>query len=118
MEFKAPRKDRLVVAAVDFGTTYSGYAFSFRSEYDIDPLKIQTNQNWIAGAGLVSEKTASCVLLDPDRKLVEFGYSAEDKYNQLIEDADEADDDDKIYEKYYFFRQFKMLLHHSNEVSE
>jgi len=35
----------LVVVAFDFGTTFSVYAFSFRN----DPLKVQTNGNWVAG---------------------------------------------------------------------
>ena len=30
----------LVVAAIDFGTTYSGYAYSFYSDYKNDPLKL------------------------------------------------------------------------------
>ena len=32
----------LLVAGLDFGTTYSGYAFSFVD----DPEKIITNNNW------------------------------------------------------------------------
>lgn len=43
-------QERLQVAAIDFGTTYSGYAFSYRSDFLSDPLKIVTNQ-WQAGAG-------------------------------------------------------------------
>ncbi|CAG2232442.1 unnamed protein product [Mytilus edulis] len=39
----------MLVAAVDFGTTYSGYAFSFRHEFKDDPLKIHANQAWNAG---------------------------------------------------------------------
>jgi hypothetical protein len=31
---------KIMVAAIDFGTTYSGYAFSFRHEYEADKLKI------------------------------------------------------------------------------
>ena len=38
-------KERLQVAAIDFGTTYSGYAFSFRSHFLKDPLRVNTN-NW------------------------------------------------------------------------
>lgn len=33
-------KTKLIVAAIDFGTTYSGYAYSFRDEYQKDPLKV------------------------------------------------------------------------------
>lgn len=31
---------KLAVAAIDFGTTYSGFAYSFRSDYQSDPLKV------------------------------------------------------------------------------
>jgi hypothetical protein len=39
---------KLVVGAIDFGTTYSGYAFSFAHDYEQDPVKIQAN-HWIGG---------------------------------------------------------------------
>ena len=32
---------KLAVAAIDFGTTYSGYAYSFHSDYKKDPLKVK-----------------------------------------------------------------------------
>jgi len=34
------RVKELGVAAIDFGTTYSGYAYSFKDEYNTDPLKV------------------------------------------------------------------------------
>ena len=36
-------KERFIVAAIDFGTTFSGYAYSFYSDFKDDPLKIFTN---------------------------------------------------------------------------
>jgi len=36
--------DYLMVAAIDFGTTYSGYAFSTISNFKLDPLKIHPSQ--------------------------------------------------------------------------
>lgn len=49
--------DFRVVAALDFGTTYSGYAYSFYQ----DPLKIFCPQTWFAGEGnLASLKTPTC----------------------------------------------------------
>jgi hypothetical protein len=33
-------KTKLIVAAIDFGTTYSGYAHSLKDEYKKDPLKV------------------------------------------------------------------------------
>ena len=32
--------DALVVAAIDIGTTHSGYAFSFKHDYDKDPTQV------------------------------------------------------------------------------
>lgn len=62
----ADKEDQLLIAAIDFGTTHSGYAFSFENDYKVDPLKISTNQNWVAGSrGLVSLKAPTCVLLNP-----------------------------------------------------
>ncbi|KAL3878541.1 hypothetical protein ACJMK2_030881 [Sinanodonta woodiana] len=93
----------LLVAAIDFGTTYSGYAFSFRSEYDKDPCKIYTPV-WNAGSrSLVSLKAPTCALFDPHKRFHSFGYEAEDKYTELAAD-DEADG-------WYYFRRFKMTLY-------
>ncbi|XP_052761061.1 heat shock 70 kDa protein 12B-like [Mya arenaria] len=99
------QSNTLMVAAFDFGTTYSGYAFSFRD----DPTKIQTNHNWYASGGssqLVSLKTPTSVLLNPKGKFDSFGFEAENKYVSLAFD-------DK-HEGWRLFRRFKMVLH-SNE---
>lgn len=96
-------QQRLQVAAIDFGTTYSGYAFSFRSDFKTDPLKIITN-NWKVGAtNAVSLKAPSCILFDPDQKFHSFGFEAEDKYAELTEDAD--------HNEWFYFKRFKMLLY-------
>ncbi|XP_052784688.1 heat shock 70 kDa protein 12A-like [Mya arenaria] len=95
----------LLVAAFDFGTTYSGYAFSFRG----NPNKIQTNSTWYAGGGsskLMSLKTPTSVLLNPEGQFDSFGFEAEDKYAGLAEDDEHHD--------WKLFRRFKMVLH-SNE---
>ena len=88
-----------MVAAIDFGTMYSGYAFSFRHEFDEDPTKISAAQ-W-TGEHL-SLKTPTCVLVRPDGTFDSFGYEAEDKYYQLAEDKEHTD--------WYFFKRFKMML--------
>jgi len=33
----------LLVAAIDIGTAFSGYAFSFRRDYEFNPLKVHFN---------------------------------------------------------------------------
>lgn len=93
----------VVVAAIDFGTTYSGYAFSFMHDYNENPLKISTNV-WNAGVGkLISLKTPTCALFDSTGTFVNFGFEAEEKYSTLALD-------DKHHDWYYFSR-FKMMLY-------
>lgn len=90
-----------MVAAIDFGTTYSGWAFSFRHEFESDPTKVSAKQ-WTGGQ-LVSSKGPTCALIKPDGKtLHSFGYDAETKYAELAEDEKHKD--------WYYFRRFKMTL--------
>ena len=93
----------LVVAAIDFGTTFSGWAYSFLHEYRSEPAKANVKQ-WNAGSGCLStEKTPTCALISPDgQKLVAFGYEAENKYKILVENDEQRD--------YYYFKRFKMSL--------
>ncbi|XP_045170338.2 heat shock 70 kDa protein 12B-like [Mercenaria mercenaria] len=103
---EASTSSHLLVAAFDFGTTYSGYAFSFRN----DPLKVQTNHGWNAGSEkLISLKTPTCVLLSPDRKFHSFGFKAENKYTSLAEDDE--------HKGWLLFRRFKMILHNNENLS-
>lgn len=89
---------KLLVAAIDFGTTYSGYAFSLIEEKE----KISSN-SWCAGSrSLMSLKTPTTLLLKPDKTFHAFGYEAEDAYSQLA--------DDEEHTGYYYFRRFKMML--------
>lgn len=44
----------LLVASIDFGTTYSGWGFSFLHEYERDPTQVSA-KNW-TGSSLVSQK--------------------------------------------------------------
>lgn len=93
----------LLVAAIDFGTTFSGYAFSLLHEYKKDPLKISTT-TWTAGSrNLVSLKTSTCVLFDPTEKFHSFGYEAEEMYSNLALEDKHLD--------WYYFRRFKMMLY-------
>ncbi|OWF47858.1 Heat shock 70 kDa protein 12B [Mizuhopecten yessoensis] len=93
----------LLVAAIDFGTTYTGYAYSTLKEFQTDPLKINM-MTWNAGSGgLVSQKTSTCVLFKPDGTFHSFGYKAEDYYTELYMDDKHKD--------WFFFRRFKMELY-------
>ncbi|XP_060578574.1 heat shock 70 kDa protein 12B-like [Ruditapes philippinarum] len=96
----------LLVVAFDFGTTYSGYAFSLRDK----PLNVQTNQGWIAGSDqLISLKTPTCVLLDPNGQFDSFGYEAENHFATLAEDNEHIG--------WRLFRRFKMILHKNEDLS-
>lgn len=96
----------MLVAALDFGTTYSGYAFSLKHTHEKDPLKIHSNQAWNAGGKqLMSLKTPTCLLLDNDKKFVSFGYEAENEYANIAMDNEQS--------KYYYFYRFKMNLHNN-----
>ncbi|XP_071141897.1 heat shock 70 kDa protein 12B-like [Mytilus edulis] len=102
-------RDYLLVAAIDFGTTYSGYAFSMRDTYKTDPLKILANQAWNAGGRqLLSLKTPTCLLLNSKKEFDSFGYEAENKYAELVMDGEQED--------YYYFHRFKMSLHNNKNV--
>lgn len=93
----------LLVAAIDFGTTFSGYAFSTLHDYKKDPLKISAS-TWSAGIGtLASLKTSTCVLFDSKQKFHSFGYEAEEKYSNLALDNRHHD--------WYYFRRFEMMLY-------
>lgn len=99
----ADKKDQLLIAAIDFGTTHSGYAFSFEDDYKVDPLKISTNPNWITGSsGLVSLKAPTCVLLSPRQEFMAFGFEAEDFYTELAISEEHYD--------YYFFKGFRVFI--------
>ncbi|XP_061183996.1 heat shock 70 kDa protein 12A-like [Saccostrea echinata] len=95
---------RLFVAAIDFGTTYSGYAFSAKHEW----TKVKTNI-W-PSSNQMSSKTPTALLLNPDKTFNSFGYEAEKSY------ADLAEEDEDEYKNYYYFHRFKMLLHNCKNL--
>lgn len=94
---------KVVQAAIDIGTTHSGYAFLFNHEYITEPSKIHTN-NWTDTAqNQVKVKTSTCLLLHSDTSLHSFGHRAKANYHELVLDNKHQD--------YYFFWNFKMKLH-------
>lgn len=100
----ASTASHFVVVAIDFGTTYSGYAFSFTR----DPESIHMMRRWEGGdPGIVNQKTPTTLLLQPDGTFHSFGFTARDFYHDL--DAQEA-------KRWLYFEKFKMTLHH-NAVS-
>ncbi|GLD68507.1 heat shock 70 kDa protein 12A-like protein [Lates japonicus] len=87
------------IIAIDFGTAYSGYAFSLTPrDKEIDPVL----KRWGKEHGLDTPKTPTCILFSEDEKFSKFGYEAKTAYiNMRGEDAT----------KHYFFEAFKMALY-------
>ncbi|XP_062578755.1 heat shock 70 kDa protein 12B-like [Saccostrea cucullata] len=99
----------LVSAAFDFGTAYSGYAYSLRSDFNEDPTKILTCEGWPASKGL-SMKTATCVLFNEKQEFDSFGYEAENKYMTLASEH--------FHHNWFYFRRFKMELYGEKSITE
>ncbi|XP_065648387.1 heat shock 70 kDa protein 12A [Hydra vulgaris] len=94
----------LVVVAIDFGTTFSGYAFSFTR----DSNSIHMMRRWEGGdPGVTNQKTPTTLLLKPDGSFHSFGFGARDFYHDL--DAMES-------KRWLYFDKFKMLLHSSQDL--
>lgn len=98
MDVAPRRKHRLFVASIDFGTTYSGYAFSSKDEWERDPLNIHKNV-WNS-SNLMSAKTPTALMLGPKREFLAFGYDAETKYSES----------EGSFASYYYFHCFKLIL--------
>lgn len=103
-ESKAKPENYLFVVSLDFGTTYSGYAFSSRSDFENNPLSIHTIQESRAGGSpLISLKTSTSILIKKDGSFVAFGYEAEDKFYSEMENNQRKE--------VMLFRRFKMKLY-------
>ncbi|XP_021342888.1 heat shock 70 kDa protein 12A-like [Mizuhopecten yessoensis] len=103
----------LAVVAIDFGTTYTGYAYSSRNEFQKSKSNcagIINHNNWASGfAGLYSFKAPTVALFNSEKEFDCFGYEAEDKYARLAEN--------KVHHKWYYFSRFKMQLFDKMKLS-
>jgi hypothetical protein len=99
-----------VIVAIDFGTTFSGYAFCFpgdvtsaRERGEALPA-IHVMRKWEDGdPGAVDMKTPTTLLLTPEREFHSFGFTARNFYHDLS--PVEA-------RRWLYFEKFKMALHH------
>lgn len=113
---KNARESKIVIAAIDFGTTYSGYAYIFRDELnktkDFSEKCNVIYKQWQSGsdAGICSRKTPTCLLLNPEGKFDSFGYPAEGKYYNLM--------NDDAHHGWKFFKRFKMILLNEKNLSK
>ncbi|KAK3601031.1 hypothetical protein CHS0354_029251 [Potamilus streckersoni] len=97
------KEDFSLVIAIDFGTTYSGYGYQFLDEYRSNPMKISFPQAFNGGThNLLSLKTSTCILINKNRECEDFGYEAEERYEELCLL--------KKHEQFFFFKHFKMKL--------
>lgn len=88
-----------VVVAIDFGTTYSGYAYAFRRK----PDEIHLMRRKEAGqVGSPSHKIPTILLLDEREQFHAFGYDARDAYHDMTEEESR---------NWLYFEKFKMELH-------
>lgn len=93
------QEDEKIVVAIDFGTTYSGFAYSRTKNSEIilqkwDPIAADKVD--------ASLKTPTSLLLDDKNKFEAFGFKAEQLYKEYAEDGK--------HENFRFFRNFKMKL--------
>jgi hypothetical protein len=95
----------LAVVAIDFGTTYSGYAYAFTHDPSI--IHIMDQRQFGIRGGNYSTQMPTVLLLDEDSKLHSFGYEAQETYRDM---------DEKESLRWLYFEKFKMELH-SRDVS-
>ena len=100
MASKGLENFKLLVVAIDFGTTFSGYAFAWNDE----KREIKMNKNWGDNLSFQSYKSPTCVLVGPAEDLESFGYDAEMDFANLYPKPGET-------EQHHLFRNFKMALH-------
>ena len=88
-------KEELLVVAIDIGTTYSGYAMSFKSQkYVIHTIFNRTDKN--------TSKVPTALLLQPDGIFHSLGNEALLHYNII---------DEEELNKWMYFSRFKMKFH-------
>ncbi|WAQ98324.1 HS12A-like protein [Mya arenaria] len=108
--------NKLVVAAIDFGTTFSRYAYSMNHDFNENPSRVTINSNWVAGGQLISNKTPTVLLLNPDRTFKAFGYDAESQYGELAAQDAERNDGKLFHKEHFYFRRLKMKLYKTKNL--
>ncbi|XP_052818152.1 heat shock 70 kDa protein 12A-like [Mya arenaria] len=86
-----------VIAAIDFGTTFTGYLFCFRDEPDRTYGPEEHKR----------KREPTCVLLDENKAFVHFGKQATEFYFNNLDDDERSN--------YYFFRKFKISAFEEGE---
>lgn len=97
---KSVKKSSLIVAAIDFGTTFSGFAYCTKDGYR-DPTGPKIHMHTWAATTTMTAKAPTCVLLDSAQEFKSFGYEANTEFQ----------DDENAVGYCYFFKHFKMKLY-------
>lgn len=86
--------------AIDFGTSYSGYAISFKTKQPQESILIP---NWGVNYGYNTFKTPTCILFDEHKTFQKFGYDAMMTYTRSTVKSQAR--------KSFLFEHFKMELY-------
>ncbi|CAF1070717.1 unnamed protein product, partial [Adineta ricciae] len=105
INYRQKSNPHFVVVAIDFGTTYSGYAFAFTRDIDSILMMRKVDGN---DPGVINQKTPTTILLTPNLEFHSFGFFARDFFHDL--DPDEA-------KRWLFFEKFKMHLHYVQDLN-
>lgn len=102
----APTSKYVAVVAIDFGTTYSGFAFSFNDRRGEGGIHM--NREWGNEEGRGTLKAPTSILLRPNKEFDSFGYDADDKYVHFTHGEEK---------EYFYLKHFKMELHKSKDLN-
>jgi hypothetical protein len=94
--------DYLLIAAIRFGTKFSGYVFSTGNDESKCPAKAYLKQ-WTCPYSLMKSdvtSTSTCVLFSEGQQFQNFGLTAEVQYLYGTSD----------FKDWYFFRNFETYL--------
>ena len=110
----------MCVAGIEFGTTYSGIAFSWKSDW-MNVHTVPLNADHFS-----SSKCPSVLLLNPDKSFLAFGYGAQRVFMDLREDSysdsdssDSNSQEETVYKgnedwRNYYFLDLKKMLPNKN----
>ncbi|XP_052233296.1 heat shock 70 kDa protein 12B-like [Dreissena polymorpha] len=92
-----------MVAALDVGTAYSGYAYAYRKEMDEGMDNVIVNNPWSsADKSTTTYKTPTQLLLNEKREFEAFGYEAQKRYAELHQQG--------RHERCFYFKKFRSKI--------
>ncbi|KAL3857036.1 hypothetical protein ACJMK2_011736 [Sinanodonta woodiana] len=101
--------DPEIIIALDIGSTYSGYAYQFSSDFNDNPRDIWMSDSWSGSNS--THKTSTCLLLKCDTlERIAIGEVAERKYLRFLDTGTEC--------SYHLFKNFKMTLYRKDFTTD